>query len=60
MISKAPAKSAMAFAPDAGSISGAPKAADATLETPTQRRDNPAIFIKFFVILKVILRVIYL
>jgi hypothetical protein len=41
----------MALAPDAGSISGAVKAAEATLETPIHKSDSPAILvIKFFIL----------
>jgi len=57
MINKAPAKRAIAFAPDAGSISGVVIAAAAMLEAPMQRSDKPAIFIKFLDILFVILRI---
>jgi hypothetical protein len=41
----------MALAPEAGSISGAVKAAEATLETPIHKSDRPAILvIKFFIL----------
>jgi len=50
IINRAPQSSAMALAPDAESISGA-ATAEATLDTPIQRSDSPAIFIiKFFIL----------
>jgi hypothetical protein len=57
MIIKAPARRAIAFAPDAGSISGVVIAAAAMLEAPMQRSAKPAIFIKFLDIRYVILRI---